>query len=86
MDNTKGIVLGTLELKPHQNTLINEWAEVILMGSVKKAEEAFEIIFEKVPTELDMMIFRELCLQKIREQNGTDFGIKGVFDGGKSRH
>lgn len=76
-------VLGTIELQEHQHTLINQFAEVILAGTFQQAIETFEIIFEREPEgDMDMIVFRALCEQKIKEQEGTDMGIKGVFDGG----
>lgn len=76
--------LGTIELKKHQHELLEQFAEVILDGTVQQAVETFEIIFEREPAnELEMQVFKALCEQKIKEQNGGDYGIRGVLKGGK---
>lgn len=80
-NNTKQTVI---ELEPHQANLINEFAEVILGGTFKQAVDVFGVIFEREPKDdNEMAIFKALCEQKIKEQNGEHLGIKGVFKGGK---
>ena len=77
------IELGTVTLEPHHHNLMSQFAETILDGTFQQAVVAFEIIFEREPKdEFEMQVFRLLCEQKIKERDG-DYGIKGVFDGGK---
>ena len=75
--------LGTITITPTQHDLINQFAETILDGTFGQAVKTFEIIFEREPqNDFEMEVFRLLCEQKIKERDG-DYGIKGVFDGGK---
>lgn len=76
--------LGTIELTEVQHNLLNQFADIILNGTIEQAVQTFAIIFERVPeNELEMMVFKALCEQKIKERTG-DFGIKGVLKGGKT--
>ena len=76
--------VGTIELAPHQHELLDKFAETFLNGTYAQAVNAFEIVFEREPDtdSLDMQIFKALCEQKVKERTG-DYGIKGVFTGGK---
>lgn len=76
--------LGTVSLEPHHHELIAQYAEVILNGTFEKAKGAFEIIFEREPaSDFEMEIFKLICQEKLLERTGENFGIKGVFDGGR---
>ena len=79
-----GQIMGTFSIEPHQDNLINQFALVILEGTIQQATETFEIIFERTPEdETELLIFKALCELKLAEQEGTNMGIKGVIDGGK---
>lgn len=84
MANEETHELGTITLTEQQHELIDGFAEIILDGTFEQAVNAFIIVFDKEPeTDLEMMIFKALCEQKIKERSG-DYGIKGVFIGGKA--
>jgi hypothetical protein len=83
MKNNESEVLGTISLEPHQENLINQFALTILDGTLEQAVDTYQIIFEEEPSEMDLLIFKALCEQKLAEQDGTNMGIKGVLKGGK---
>lgn len=84
MENMNNLeIVGQLQLAPHQNTLLEKFADIILNGTVQQAIEAYEIIFETpVKDEFELQVFKALCEQKIKERDDNDYGIKGVIRGG----
>lgn len=68
-----------LKLRPHQTKLIQKFAGDILGGSRRQEYETFQIIFERVPEDDEILIFRDLCKIAFR---GKDLNnIRGVIYG-----